>query len=165
MFANKSTFMHLADTFIQSSSQGLSLRLLFFLFMLFLGIEPMTLALLMPCYTVWATGIQLNKDLACNKALILWDFIILLFSFNIKQKSIALIVIWQAVSQSHAARSLACSRYYSSLCDSSIYWWTHSAWLTHNASAQRWAKWIAVILSSLFNLYLWYCCWHHRHLY
>ncbi len=47
----------------------------------------------------------------------------------------------------------------SSLCESSNYWWTHSAWLAHNASAQRWAKWIAGHSVFLVSIYIWKW-WH-----
>lgn len=88
LFANKSTFMHLAVAFIQSSSQGLSLKLLFYVHAFpgnwthDLGIANAIL------YCLSYRNKKINKDLACNKDLILWDFIILLSSFNIKQKSI-----------------------------------------------------------------------------
>ncbi len=41
--------MHLADAFIQSDLHCIQL-------LLSLGIEPMILALLAPCSTIWATG-------------------------------------------------------------------------------------------------------------
>ncbi len=49
------TFMHLADAFIQSDLHS-SYSFTFYQLLLFLGIEPMILALLAPCSTIWATG-------------------------------------------------------------------------------------------------------------
>ncbi len=51
------TFMHLADAFIQSDLH--CIQVIVFTFdqlLLSLGIEPMILALLAPCSTIWATG-------------------------------------------------------------------------------------------------------------
>ncbi len=51
------TFMHLADAFIQSDLHCiLSYSFTFYQLLLSLGIEPMILALLAPCSTIWATG-------------------------------------------------------------------------------------------------------------
>ncbi len=48
------TFMHLADAFIQSDLH--CIQVTFYQLLLSLGIEPMILALLAPCSTIWATG-------------------------------------------------------------------------------------------------------------
>ncbi len=52
------TFMHLADAFIQSDLHCIQVTVLHFFYQLLLslGIEPMILALLAPCSTIWATG-------------------------------------------------------------------------------------------------------------
>ncbi len=51
------TFMHLADAFIQSDLHCIQITVLhFYQLLLSLGIEPMILALLAPCSTIWATG-------------------------------------------------------------------------------------------------------------
>ncbi len=51
------TFMHLADAFIQSDLHCIQVTVsTFYQLLLSLGIEPMILALLMPCSTSWATG-------------------------------------------------------------------------------------------------------------
>ncbi len=50
-------FTHLADTFIQSDLHCIQVTVFFFYqLLLSLGIEPMILALLAPCSTIWATG-------------------------------------------------------------------------------------------------------------
>ncbi len=50
-------FMHLADTFIQSDLHCIQVTVFtFYQLLLSLGIEPMILALLAPCSTIWATG-------------------------------------------------------------------------------------------------------------
>ncbi len=48
--------MHLADAFIQSDYIAFKLQFTFYQLLLSLGIEPMILALLAPCSTIWATG-------------------------------------------------------------------------------------------------------------
>ncbi len=50
--------MHLADAFIQSDLHCIQVAvfLTFYQLLLSLGIEPMILALLTPCSTIWATG-------------------------------------------------------------------------------------------------------------
>ncbi len=48
--------MHLADAFIQATYITFKLRFTFDQLLLSLGIEPMILALLAPCSTIWATG-------------------------------------------------------------------------------------------------------------
>ncbi len=48
------TFMHLADAFIQSDLHCIQVTV--YQLLLSLGIEPMILALLAPCSTIWATG-------------------------------------------------------------------------------------------------------------
>ncbi len=49
--------MHLADAFIQSDLHCIQVTVFtFYRLLLSLGIEPMILALLMPCSTIWATG-------------------------------------------------------------------------------------------------------------
>ncbi len=49
--------MHLADAFIQSDLHCIQVTVLhFYQLLLSLGIEPMILALLAPCSTIWATG-------------------------------------------------------------------------------------------------------------
>ncbi len=61
------TFMHLADTFIQSDLHCIQVTVFtFYQLLLSLGIEPMILALLVPCATIWATGKpgQLNAILS-----------------------------------------------------------------------------------------------------
>ncbi len=51
------TFMHLADAFIQSDLNCIQVTVFkFYQLLLSLGIEPMILALLAPCSTIWATG-------------------------------------------------------------------------------------------------------------
>ncbi len=51
------TFMHLADAFIQSDLHCIQVySFTFDQLLLSLGIEPMILALLAPCSTIWATG-------------------------------------------------------------------------------------------------------------
>ncbi len=58
-YYNTFTFMHLADAFIQSDLHCIQVTVYFFTFdqlLLSLGIEPMILALLAPCSTIWATG-------------------------------------------------------------------------------------------------------------
>ncbi len=51
------TFMHLADAFIQSDLLCIQVTVFtFYQLLLSLGIEPMILALLAPCSTIWATG-------------------------------------------------------------------------------------------------------------
>ncbi len=51
------TFMHLADAFIQSDLHCIQVTVsTFYQLLLSLGIEPMILALLVPCSTSWATG-------------------------------------------------------------------------------------------------------------
>ncbi len=50
-------FMHLADAFIQSDLHCIQVTVFtFYQLLLSLGIEPMILALLAPCSTIWATG-------------------------------------------------------------------------------------------------------------
>ncbi len=50
-------FMHLADAFIQSDLHCIQVTVFtFYQPLLSLGIEPMILALLAPCSTIWATG-------------------------------------------------------------------------------------------------------------
>ncbi len=52
-----STFMHLADAFIQSDLHCTQVTVFtFYQLLLSLGIEPMILALLAPCSTIWAKG-------------------------------------------------------------------------------------------------------------
>ncbi len=53
--------MHLADTFIQSDLHS-SYSFTFYQLLLSLGIEPMILALLVPCSTIWATGKTNNNN-------------------------------------------------------------------------------------------------------
>ncbi len=49
--------MHLADAFIQSDLLCIQVTVFtFYQLLLSLGIEPMILALLAPCSTIWATG-------------------------------------------------------------------------------------------------------------
>ncbi len=49
--------MHLADAFIQSDLHCIQVTVsTFYQLLLSLGIEPMILALLLPCSTSWATG-------------------------------------------------------------------------------------------------------------
>ncbi len=49
--------MHLADAFIQSNLHCIQVTVYtFYQLLLSLGIEPMILALLAPCSTIWATG-------------------------------------------------------------------------------------------------------------
>ncbi len=51
--------LHLADAFIQSDLHCIQVTVSTFFFyqlLLSLGIEPMILALLAPCSTIWATG-------------------------------------------------------------------------------------------------------------
>ncbi len=51
------TFKHLADTFIQSDLHCIQVTVFtFYELLLSLGIQPMVLALLAPCSTIWATG-------------------------------------------------------------------------------------------------------------
>ncbi len=50
------TFMHLADAFIQRDLHCIQVSFTFDQLLLSLGIEPMILALLAPCSTIWATG-------------------------------------------------------------------------------------------------------------
>ncbi len=51
------TFMHLADAFIQSDLHCIQVTVFtFYQLLLSKGIEPMILALLAPCSTIWATG-------------------------------------------------------------------------------------------------------------
>ncbi len=51
------TFTHLADAFIQSDLHCIQVIVFtFYQLLLSLGIEPMILALLAPCSTIWATG-------------------------------------------------------------------------------------------------------------
>ncbi len=51
------TFMHLADTFIQSNLHCIQVTVsTFYQLLLSLGIKPMISALLTPCSTSWATG-------------------------------------------------------------------------------------------------------------
>ncbi len=51
------TFMHLAEAFIQSDLHCIQVTVFtFYQLLLSLGIEPMILALLAPCSTIWATG-------------------------------------------------------------------------------------------------------------
>ncbi len=69
------TFTHLADAFIQSDLQfySSSYSFTFYQLLLSLGIEPMILALLAPCSTIWATGKLLylylfyDDSLICDK--------------------------------------------------------------------------------------------------
>ncbi len=57
LYAFTFTFMHLADSFIQSDLHCIQVTVLhFYQLLLSLGIEPMILALLTPCSTIWATG-------------------------------------------------------------------------------------------------------------
>ncbi len=50
------TFTHLSDAFIQSDLHCIQVTVLhFYQLLLSLGIEPMILALLAPCSTIWAT--------------------------------------------------------------------------------------------------------------
>ncbi len=59
------TFMHLADAFIQSDLHCIQVTVLhFYQLLLSLGIEPMILALLAPCSTIWATG---KPSILCAK--------------------------------------------------------------------------------------------------
>ncbi len=56
------TFMHLADAFIQSDLHCIQVTVFtFYQLLLSLGIEPMILALLAPCSTIWATGKRLIR--------------------------------------------------------------------------------------------------------
>ncbi len=48
--------MHLADAFIQATYIAFKLQFYIYQLLLSLGIEPMILALLVPCSTIWATG-------------------------------------------------------------------------------------------------------------
>ncbi len=53
------TFMYLADAFVQSDLHCIQVTVFTFFFIsscFSLGIEPMILALLAPCSTIWATG-------------------------------------------------------------------------------------------------------------
>ncbi len=60
------TFTHLADAFIQSDLHCIQVTVFTFdQLLLSLGIEPMILALLAPCSTIWATG-KLNLCLFSN---------------------------------------------------------------------------------------------------
>ncbi len=53
--------MHLADAFIQSDLHCIQVTVFtFYQLLLSLGIEPMILALLAPCSTIWATGKQID---------------------------------------------------------------------------------------------------------
>ncbi len=55
--------MHLADAFIQSDLHSIQVTVFtFYQFLLSLGIEPMILALLAPCSTIWATGKLVAQD-------------------------------------------------------------------------------------------------------
>ncbi len=57
------TFMHLADAFIQSDLHCIQVTVsTFYQLLLSLGIEPMILALQVPCSTSWATGKLSMKD-------------------------------------------------------------------------------------------------------
>ncbi len=59
LFTFTFTFMHLADAFIQSDLHCIQVTVFFFYILstlAFPGIEPMILALLVPCSTSWATG-------------------------------------------------------------------------------------------------------------
>ncbi len=67
------TFMHLADAFIQSDWHFIQVST-FDQLLLSLGIEPMILALLVPCSTSWAKG----KPCALN-IMIMWVFNIAVF--------------------------------------------------------------------------------------
>ncbi len=65
--------MHLADAFIQSDLHCIQVTVFtFYQLLLSLGIEPMILALLAPCSTIWATG---------NATIIILRFI---FAFDIQ---------------------------------------------------------------------------------
>ncbi len=81
------TFMHLADAFIQSDLHCiLSYSFTFYQLLLSLGIEPMLLALLAPCSTIWATG-KLNHHVTA-----LWNEIMILqtdtlYGFDSSKKS------------------------------------------------------------------------------
>ncbi len=58
--------MHLADAFIQSDLHCIQVTVFtFYQLLLSLGIEPMILALLAPCSTIWATG-KLYKVTGCS---------------------------------------------------------------------------------------------------
>ncbi len=48
--------MHLADAFIQATYIAFKLQFYILSALASLGIEPMILALLAPCSTIWATG-------------------------------------------------------------------------------------------------------------
>ncbi len=52
----------------------------FYQLLLSLGIEPMILALLVPCSTIWATGKQYNKQ---YKVWLLWSFIFIILDIGI----------------------------------------------------------------------------------
>ncbi len=81
------TFMHLADAFIQSDLHCIQVTVFTFdQLLLSLGIEPMILALLAPCSTIWATGkpyilpyksLIKNTDklyILCNRMFIVFKF-------------------------------------------------------------------------------------------
>ncbi len=76
------TFMHLADAFIQSDLHCIQVSFTFDQLLLSLGIEPMILALLVPCSTIWATGkhswkcfSKPYKNKMNSKSTFLWYFL------------------------------------------------------------------------------------------
>ncbi len=81
--------MHLADAFIQSDLHCIQVTVLhFYQLLLSLGIEPMILALLVPCSTIWATGKLKHKNT-----------IICLQTFR-KHAKLTYLFIWKTMLQS-----------------------------------------------------------------
>ncbi len=73
------TFMHLADTFIQSDLTCIQVTVsTFYQLLLSLGIEPMILALLAPCSTSWATGKLGNNHQS-------YDLVMVWFAWNLSR--------------------------------------------------------------------------------
>ncbi len=84
--------MHLADAFIQSDLHCIQVTVFTFDQLLFsLGIEPMILALLAPCSTIWATGklylMQASNEFTTNVKLGNWFVLILLPNVCIQNKT------------------------------------------------------------------------------
>ncbi len=91
------TFMHLADAFIQSDLHCIQVTVFtFYQLLLSLGIEPMILALLVPCSTSWATGkldimILIINDINGTQAIIYGGWSINGYSFSLFQELLSLI--------------------------------------------------------------------------
>ncbi len=95
------TFMHLADAFIQSDLHCIQVTVFtFYQLLLSLGLEPMILALLAPCSTIWATG-KLMWPNVVRTVIELWKDCIMLCRSDITRHACL-----NALISRHASKSL-----------------------------------------------------------